>query len=131
MRARQLACCGPDGTVERAGLAAQMLDIAAQPGSAPVEMWARLWRIDTLFESGRLAGVQRELADLGHCLERVQGPLGRWHALEYAATLAVATGRYDDAVRLGGEAFRLISAMGHPLAFGTYAVILGQVGLHL
>src|ERR1019366_2245187 len=65
------------------------------------------------------------------CLERLRAPLGRWHSLECAATLALATGRFSEAVRLSREAFTLISGMGHPVAFGGYAVILCQAGLHI
>jgi DNA-binding CsgD family transcriptional regulator/tetratricopeptide (TPR) repeat protein len=131
LRARQMACCAPEGVTERVVLARRMLEAANSTGSAWVEMWARLWRIDTLFETGELRSVHGELADLGLCLERLRAPLGRWHSLECAATLALATGRFSEAVRLSREAFTLISGMGHPVAFGGYAVILCQAGLHI
>ena len=91
LRARQLACCAPDGVTERAGLARRMLRAADAVGSAWVEMWGRLWHIDTLFETGQLRSVPRELADLGPCLERLRGPVGEWHFLLASATLALAT----------------------------------------
>ncbi len=94
-------------------------------------MWGRLWRIDTLFETGQLRSVYRELADLEICLERLPGPLGRWHFLHTAATLALATGRYSEAVRLARESFPVFNEMGHPVAFGACAVILCQAGLHI
>jgi DNA-binding CsgD family transcriptional regulator len=131
LHARQLACCGPEGVTERAALASRMLEAAQATGSASVEMWGRLWRIDTLFETGRLRDVQRELADLDICLERVRDPLGRWHRTQCAATLALATGRFSDATRLAGESYKLFSDTGHPLAFGAYSVILGQAGMYI
>ena len=54
LRARQLACCAPDGLAERVGLAERMLVAADTLGSAWAEMSGRLWRIDTLFETGQL-----------------------------------------------------------------------------
>jgi DNA-binding CsgD family transcriptional regulator len=48
-----------------------MLEVADALGSAWVEMWGRLWRIDTLFETGQLRLIQRELTDLGSCLDRL------------------------------------------------------------
>ena len=54
LRACQLARSGPDGSGERAVIAARMLDAGRVTGSAWVEMWRRLWRIDTLFEPGQL-----------------------------------------------------------------------------
>jgi tetratricopeptide (TPR) repeat protein len=108
-----------------------MLDAAGRTGSAWEEMWGRLWRIDTLFEAGQLRSVQRELADLEICLERVRSPASRWHLLEAAATLAQATGRFTEAMRLAGEAFTLMGDMSYYVAFGARAAILSQVGWHI
>ena len=131
LRARQLACCAPEGVAERTVLAARMLEAAGALGSAWVEMWGRLWRIDTLFETGQLRLIQRELTDLGSCLDRLSGPVGRWHYLESAATLALATGRFTEAARLAREGFKVFSDMGHPAAIGAFAVILSQATLHI
>ena len=131
LRARQLACSAPDGLAERAGLAERMIEAADALGSAWVEMWGRLWRIDTLFETGQLREVQRELTDLGSCLERVGGPIGPCHHMEASATLALATGRFTEAARLAREGFKMLNDMGHPAAIGALAVILSQSALHV
>ena len=131
LRARQLACCAPEGVAERTVLAARMLEAAGTLGSAWVEMWGRLWRIDTLFETGQLRLIPRELTDLGSCLDRLSSPVGRWQYLENAATLALATGRFAEAARLAREGFKVFIDMGHPVAFGALAVILSQSGLHI
>ena len=131
LRARQLACSAPEGLAERIVLADRMLEAADALGSAWAEMWGRTWRIDTLFETGQLRRIQRELTDLGSCLDRLSGPVGRWQHLESAATLALATGRFAEAARLAREAFKLFSDMGHPAAIGALAVILSQSGLHI
>ena len=131
LRARQLACCAPDGLAERTVLAERMLLAADILGSAWAEMWGRLWRIDTLFETGQLRRIQRELTDLGSCLDRLSGPIGRWHYLLVAATLAVATGRFAEATRLAREGFTVFSDMGHPGAIGGLAVILSQSAQHI
>jgi DNA-binding CsgD family transcriptional regulator len=131
LRARQLACCAPEGLAERTVLAGRMLEAAGALGSAWAEMWGRLWRIDTLFETGQLRQVQRELTDLGPCLDRLSGPIGRMHQLADAATLALATGRFAEAARLAREAFKLLNDMGHPTAIGALSVILSQATLHI
>ena len=131
LRARQLACCAPEGLAERTVLAARMLEAADTLGSAWAEMWGRLWRIDTLFETGQLRPIQRELTDLGSCLDRLSGPVGRWHYLNIGATLALATGRFTEAARLAREGFKVFSDMGHPAAIGGLAVILSQAALHV
>ena len=131
LRARQLACCAPEGLAERIVLAGRMLEAAEVLGSAWAEMWGRMWRIDTLFETGQLRLIQRELTDLSSCLDRLSGPVGRFQYLELAATLALATGRFAEAERLAREGFKLFSDMGHPAAFGALAVILAQSGAHI
>jgi DNA-binding CsgD family transcriptional regulator len=131
LHARQLARSGPDGVADRVELAERMLELAPRVGSAWVELWGRLWRIDTLFETGRLSGVQRELVDLENCVQRIAGPLGRWHLLETSATLDLATGRYAEASRCAREAFALASNMSMPARFGGCAAVLGQVGMHI
>ena len=131
LRARQLACSAPEGLAERTVLAARMLKAVDDLGSTWVEMWGRTWRIDTLFETGQLRLIQRELTGLGSCLDRLSSPVGRWQYLESAAVLALATGRFTEAERLAREAFKQFSDMGHPAAFGALAVILSQSGLHI
>lgn len=131
LHARQLARCGPDGTAERAEIADRMVALGRQIGSGATELWGRLWRIDTCFEAGRLGDVRGELVDVELCLDRVPGPEPRYHLAEVSATLAMATARFDDARRLAGESFDVLSGMGHPNAFGARAVVLCQVGLHI
>ena len=131
LRARQLACSAPDGIGQRALLASRMLDLATETHSAWVEMWGRLWRIDTMFETGQLGAIAKEHASLTFCVERVQSPEARWHLLESSATLANATGRYADALRLAAEAYDMSREMDHPVGFGGYAVILSTVGMHI
>ncbi len=131
LRARQLACCAPDGVAERAVLASRMLAAADAAGSAWLELWGRLWRIDTLLETGQLRSVRSELADLEGCVERLPGPLAQLHFLHYSATLALATGRFTEATQLAWQAYKVFSDMGHPVAFGSCSVILRQAGLHI
>ena len=112
-------------------LAIRMREMGEQMRNATVEMWGRLWQVDTLFETGQLATVPSALIDLSSCVERVHRPEARWHLLEYSAVAAHAAGRYEDAIRLAGQAFEVMRHMGHPLAVGGYAVVLGQVGMHI
>jgi len=131
LRARQLARSGPEGSAERAVIAARMLDAARETGSAWVEMWGRLWRIDTLFEAGQLPVIARELPDLAGCARRVQVPVAQWHLFQYSATHAYATGRYADAVRQADEALKLMTDMGHPAAFGGYGAVVCPIAMHI
>lgn len=103
LRARQLVRGDPDGTEERCGLAAQMLEIGREASDPETQMW-HLWRIDAMFQRGELAGVGRELDQLAWCVEETGGPVARWHLLRYQAANAHAQARFADAVRLANEA---------------------------
>jgi len=79
----------------------------------------------------RSAVVARELADLAICVGRMQAPVARWHMLQYSATHAYATGRYAAALRLAGEAFQVMTDMGHPSAFGGYGAVMSPIAMHI
>ena len=90
-----------------------------------------MWRIDTLFETGQLRLIQRELTDLGSCLDRLSGPVGRWHTWR-----SRPRSRWPPAAspRRRGWPARGSSCSATwdiPAAFGALAVILSQSGLHI
>src|SRR5829696_1332418 len=68
--ARQLVRSGPDDVGELGELADQMLAVSASTGRADLEMWGRLWRIDTHWYAGRLSAIASETAGLQRCDER-------------------------------------------------------------
>jgi hypothetical protein len=105
LRARQLVRSGPDGTDERFGLAAQMLEIGREASDPEPQMWSHLWRIDVLFQRGDLAGVGRELDPLAWCVDEVGGPVARWQLLRCQAAHAQAQARSAGAIRLANEGF--------------------------
>ena len=53
LRARRLACSGPDGIDERMGLAERMLSLGRATADPVTRMWSHLWSIDVAFESRR------------------------------------------------------------------------------
>jgi DNA-binding CsgD family transcriptional regulator len=127
LRAAQLSRSGPEHSAARLDYAARMIEIGERLGRADVEMWGRLWRIDALWESGELNGVGAELLRLSTCVARQHSPLARWHLLRARAALAQARGHFDEAMRLGGEAFLLLDAIGDPAAFGGFMGLLSMV----
>ena len=127
LRARQLVRCDPDGTDERFGLAAQLLEIGREASDPETQMWAHLWRIDVMFQRGDLAGVGRELDPLAWCVHEMGGPVARWHLLRCRAAHAQAQARFTDAIRLANESFtRLI-----PLAAWVRDAVLAMTGHHI
>jgi hypothetical protein len=127
LRARQLVRCGPDGTDERFGLAAQLLEIGRDACDPETQMWAHLWRIDVMFQRGDLAGVGRELGPLTWCADEVGGPVARWHLLRCQAVHAQAQARFADAIQLAHEGFTELI----PFSAGVQNYVLAMTGHHI
>ncbi len=94
-------------------------------------MWAHLWRIDTHLEIGDLAAVGADLIPLQACVDRVTGPIARWHLVKTRATLAQAQARFADALRFADEAAATLAAAGHPAALTGRFPLLALVGRHV
>jgi DNA-binding CsgD family transcriptional regulator len=131
LRARQLVCSGPDGLDGRAQLADRMLALGRQTRQADVEVWARLWQIDTSFERGDLGRVASEIDALARCVREIQGPRERFEVLRCQAALAQAQARFLDAGRLADEAFAVMAPSGHPGPYAVRAAITNLVGRHV
>jgi DNA-binding CsgD family transcriptional regulator/tetratricopeptide (TPR) repeat protein len=131
LRARQLTYSGPGHSAERAELAARMTALGERLRRPAVEMWGRLWTVDVLWERGDLAGIATEVTRLRWCVEQQRSPLAAWHLLVTRAALAQARGELEQALELGGQAYRLVAGTGHAAAAGAYHALLGAIGHHL
>lgn len=133
LHARREACPGPTGHAERMLVATEMLRLAQRTNSARSAMWGRLWRIDALVESGRLAAAGDELAALQTAVERAGGPVSAWHLDRAAAFIAQAQGRYADAAALGRRGFTRMRAVELRPARGAYfalhCALAGHIGV--
>ncbi|MFD4462513.1 AAA family ATPase [Nocardia sp. NPDC058480] len=130
LRARRLACSGPEHRDEHRVLATRMIEAGERARDPAVEMWGRLWRIDALWEQGDLSVITGELACLSWCSERTGGPMSRWRLLVAQAASAQAHAEFDDALDLAGQAHELATTLGHPAGEGAYRALLGVVGHH-
>ena len=132
LRARRLACSGPDGIDERRGLAERMLSLGRATADPVTRMWSHLWSIDVAFEFGDLTRVGREVESLSWCAGETRGPIARFHLLTSQAVLAQARGRFADAIRLMHEAFGAVAWTGeNSHGFTVRAGLLGLVGHHI
>ncbi len=131
LHARRLVCEGPDGLAERERLSDWMLALDAEERDPSVQMWGRLWRLDTCFESGDLVGAGRELEVLSVVAQEVGGPWARWQLLRGRSVLAQAQARFAVALRLATEAYDVIAPTGHPIAALPRAGLLQTVGHHI
>jgi DNA-binding CsgD family transcriptional regulator len=130
LRSRQLALSGPAHHDVRVQLAAEMTTLGQRLVRPDVELWGRLWAIDTHWEVGRLDAIAQELSQVRWCVDQLRSPVARWHLLVTSAALAQARGELDEAFRLAQQGFELMSAMRHPAAFGAFASQLAAWGHH-
>jgi DNA-binding CsgD family transcriptional regulator len=127
LQARQLVRSDPDGTNERYDLAAQLLDIGREASDPETQMWARLWRIDVMFQCGDLTAIGRELDPLTWCVDEIGGPVARWQLLRCRAAHAQGQARFADAIRLANEGFTELL----PLSAWVRDAVLAVTGHHI
>ncbi|WP_433726296.1 ATP-binding protein [Nocardia sp. CA-129566] len=130
LRARQLACAAPEYRDERKELAARMTAAGIGMRNPSIELWGRLWTIDSQWERGELAAIGSELSRLRWCVRHTGGPMARWHLLVAEAALAQGHGDLDDALRLGGQAREVAESIDHPAGFGTHRALVANIGHH-
>ena len=128
LRARQTVRSSPDGIQERLGLAQRMLTLGEQGDDADAMLWGRLWRFDGLLMLGRLDEAEGELAVVRALAERLRRPLARWHLLRSAAAIAVARGRFDEAVEVTTQSIALVADRAHASLRGVPSGVLSAVG---
>ncbi|MDF2975386.1 MAG: transcriptional regulator, LuxR family [Actinomycetospora sp.] len=128
LRARQMACSGPDGIEVRSAAAERLLALADAGDEA--RLWGHLWRIDVHVERGELFDAAAELDRLAWVAGRYGGPTARWHVLKVRAMLAQAHGRFDEARRLATEAFATAPATATGGAVGARLALLTAVDHH-
>lgn len=131
LRARQLACSGPDGVAERIELGDRMLAVGRVHGlgaeAADATMWGHLWRFDALLQAGRVGDAERELARLAPVVASAGLPLGRLHLVRSRAAIAFGRGRFDEVLRLNDEAAQMARRGRHAGAAMTASAVEWQV----
>lgn len=131
LRARQVVASAPEHHDERVELADRMIGTGVALRRPDVELWGRLWRIDTHWERGEVAAVAEDLPRLRWCCEQIGDHRARWHLLITRAALEAGQARFDDAVRTAAEAFEISQRGDLADGFGAYMNLLGVVGHHI
>jgi len=129
--ARHTVASLPEGIGERRHLGTSLIEIAAGGGPPSHAAWGHLWRIDAGFQSGDLASVPSEIADLEVVVDRLRQPLFKWHLLRTQAALAQATGGFEEALSFNDEALRAWGPAHHAMTGVFHRWFQGAVGLEL
>ncbi|MGI5127662.1 ATP-binding protein [Pseudonocardia sp. CA-107938] len=126
LRARQMLRSRPDGVHERLELGDRMLAIGVADSDDDTALWGRLWRFDALVMLGRLDEAEAELVPMGVLAERGRRSIARWHHLRNVAVVAMARGRFDEAVDALRQAIELVEgrAEGHSSLVGVPLSVL-------
>lgn len=110
LRARQMACSGPEGVGDRLAVAERMLTFAAERSDSWAGLWGRLWRIEASCQLGAIDTAESDLDYLAGITLQLGQPIGDWHLARTRCSLAMARGRFaeaeghlDDAVRLASR----------------------------
>ncbi|GLZ28393.1 LuxR family transcriptional regulator [Lentzea sp. NBRC 105346] len=131
LRARQEACPGPFGIVERMAIAEEMIELGVRTSSPRTTMWGVLWRVYALIESGEITRAAEELPALELAADRVGGPYSAWHLEVVSACVAQAQGRYEQAKALGRKAFERMRVFEPMPAHGAYFALQSGLARHL
>ncbi len=97
LRARQMACAGPDGVGVRLEVADRMLTLAAERGDPWAGLWGRLWRIGASCQVGEIDAAESDLDDLADITRRLTQPVADWHLARTSCAIAMARGRFAEA----------------------------------
>jgi DNA-binding CsgD family transcriptional regulator/tetratricopeptide (TPR) repeat protein len=107
LRARQMACAGPDGVDDRLEVAERMLALAAERADPWAGLWGRLWRIEARCQLGAIDAAESDLNELADITRQLSLPVAGWHLARTRCALAMARGEFaaaegyfDDALRL-------------------------------
>jgi DNA-binding CsgD family transcriptional regulator len=110
LRARQMACAGPDGVGDRLAVAERMLAVAADRADSWAGLWGRLWRIEANCQLGAIHAAESDLDNLADITRLLGRPIADWHLARTRCALAMARGRFaeaeshlDDTVRLASR----------------------------
>jgi DNA-binding CsgD family transcriptional regulator len=108
LRARQMACAGPDGVGDRLDAAERMLALAAEHADPWAGLWGRLWRIEARCQLGAIDAAESDIDALADITRQLSQPVAGWHLARTRCAIAMARGEFaaaerhfDDSVRLG------------------------------
>ena len=111
LRARQMACAGPDGVGDRLDVAERMLALAAEHADPWAGLWGRLWRIEARCQLGAIDAAESDTDELADITRQLSQPVAGWHLARTRCALAMARGEFAAAERSFDDALRLAQGL--------------------
>jgi DNA-binding CsgD family transcriptional regulator len=111
LRARQMACAGPDGVGDRLDVAERMLALAAEHADPWAGLWGRLWRIEARCQLGAIDAAESDIGELAEITRQLSQPVAGWHLARTRCALAMARGEFEAAERYFEDSVRLAQGL--------------------
>lgn len=129
IQARHSALTGPRHILERLALGERALLLSRETESDEQAAWGHTWRFDALWDLGRRAEMEAELAALATLVQGLKEPLWGWRLMVRRGNIAILDGRFADARALVDEALAIGRRGGHDGAELYHIVQSGDIGL--
>lgn len=113
---RYAAVWWPDNLDDRLSLSAELVAAAGRAGDRERQLQGHHYRCLALLEVGDMHGLHRELQAKARLAEELRQPAQWWYLISVQSTLAIFTGRFEEAERLIDEVFELGERAQGPMA---------------
>ena len=113
LQARKEELVAPEYCLERLSVGDRALRLAGEGAGSQPAAWGHIWRIDTLWELGRRAQLDAEVAVFGALVERMGEPLHSWRLRLIQAAIARMEGRFAETAALLDQALEIGRRGGH------------------
>jgi len=113
LQAHKQELLNPQYCLERLSAGDRALRLAQESGRGEYAVWGHVCRIGALWELGRRAQLDGEIAALTAVVDRLKEPLHRWQLRLIKAAIARMEGRFAEAVLLLDSALEIGRAVGH------------------
>jgi DNA-binding CsgD family transcriptional regulator len=131
LHALQMACAGPRNTARRLEIADRVERVAREADLVDDLVWPLRWRVDALFQLGQRPALDNAIARLQEYADQRHDALAAWAATTARAVLAQHEGRFEQAIRLAGDAHALAIRGDHQGGDFVYWILVSQCRLKL
>jgi tetratricopeptide (TPR) repeat protein len=122
LNARHGALSGPENVEDRLAVATETVELAQRAGDRALEVQGRARRVVDLLELGDLVAANREIEAHASLADELRERSHQWYTLVWRSMRAHLDGKFDEAVRLAGEALALGRRLHESEAIQCYTV---------